>query len=156
MADVFHIIGEALLILALVGLIGVLVWLVMTVLRAKTVAMTNAGRLYKRPLNATKNLIAAGKGIVQQETVRVKHIGASVKDATGAVKEAAREIKTAAESVHPEELRPALSTTQNVFQVLRLAAKLSHSAAIQGRPTNPDRVYFFPVAASNALIMSGI
>lgn len=131
MADAFYVIGEIILILALVGLIGVLIWLVMTALRAKTVAMTNAGRLYKRPLNATKALIATGKGIAQQETVRIKHIGASVKGAAGAVKEAATEIKMAAGSVHPEELQPAVATAQNVSSnvsnAVGLAVKLSQA-----------------------------
>ena len=90
MADFFFVLGEGLLTLALVGLIGVIIWLVMTVLHAKTAVMADAGRLYKRPLNASKNLITTVKGLAQQETVRFKHIGASVKDAAGAVKERVR------------------------------------------------------------------
>jgi len=125
MAHIFYVIGEAMLVLALLGLIGVIAWLVMTVLHAKTMAATNAGRLYKRPLNATKTLIATGKGLVQQESVRVKHMGVSVKEAVGAVKDAAVEIKTAAAGVHPEELQPAVSTTQNILKAVSLVAQLA-------------------------------
>ena len=132
MADFFFVLGEWLLVLALLGLIGVIVWLVMTVLHAKTAVMTDAGRLYKRPLNAGKNLVTTVKGLAQQETVRVKHIGLSVKDAAGAVKEASAEIQTAARGVHPEELQPALSSVQNVFKLMSLAAKFSQSASKQG------------------------
>ncbi len=132
MADILFLIGEILLILALVGLVGVIAWLVMTALRAKTAVTTDAGRLYKRPLAATKNLIATGKGIAQQETVRVKHIGASAKDAIGAVQVATAEIKTAVAGVHPEELQPAISTLQNASKIMSLAAKFSQAAAKQG------------------------
>lgn len=127
-----YLFGEILLVLALVGLISVNIWLVMTALHAKNAVMSNAGRLYKRPLNASKNLVTTVKGIVQQETVRVKRVGVSVKEAAGAVKEATVEIKTAAQGVHPEELRPAISSVQNVSRILSLAAKFSQAAAKQG------------------------
>lgn len=123
--------GLFLTILALVGLVGVLVFLAMTALRLKTYVTTNAGRLYKRPLAAGKNLVTTAKGIAQQETVRGKHIGASAKAAGLAVKDAALNIKDTAQSVHPEHLKPALSSVSNLGKTLRLAVNLSHAGAIQ-------------------------
>ncbi len=127
-----YLAGEIFLVLALVGLIGVTVWLAMTALHVKTALMTNAGKLYKRPLNAGKNLVLTGKGIVQQETVRVKHIGTSVKTTAGAVKETVNHVKATAQSVHPQDLKPALATMQNVSKIVSLAAKLSRASQTQG------------------------
>ena len=123
--------GLFLTILALVGLIGVLVFLAMTALKLKTSVMTNAGRLYKRPLAAGKNLVTTVKGIAQQEAVHVKHIGASAKAAGMAVKDTAVNIKDTAQTVHPEHLKPALSSVSNIGKTLQLAVKLSHAGANQ-------------------------
>ena len=124
--------GEILLIAALIGFLGVLVWLAMTLLHLKNAAVSNAGRIYKRPLNASKNLVATGKGIVQQETVRVKHMGVSIKSAASAVKEAAAEVKVAAETIHPEDLKPTLAAMQSISKVVRLASQVSHAASDAG------------------------
>jgi hypothetical protein len=129
MADFLFELGEFFTILALVGLIGVLIWVAMTALKLKTTVMTNAGRLYKRPLAAGKNLATTVKGIAQQEAVRGKHIGASAKDAGLAVKDAALHIKDAAQAVHPEDLKPALASVSNISRAVNLAAKLSHVGA---------------------------
>ena len=127
-----YLLGEILLVLALVGFVVVLIWLAMTALRLKTAAVTNAGRLYKRPLNAGKNLVTTGRGIVQQETVRVKHMGASVKSAAGAVKETAVHVKASAQAVHPQDLKPALATMQNMSKIIRLAAQFSRPVHDEG------------------------
>lgn len=141
MADVFYDIGAILLILALLALIGVLVWIAMTVLHAKKSVMDNAGRLYKRPLNAGKNLIATGKGIAQQETVRVKHVLGTVKDTATSVKGSAMIVKDAVQAVRPEELQPVAETVGNVTgavgnvsKLISLASGLSKAAAKQ-RPS---------------------
>ena len=131
MLHVFYVIGEILLILSLVGLIGVLVWVVKTALHVKNTTVAHAKRLTQAPIAAGKNLTTTVKGIVQQETVRVRHIGASAKVAAGAVQVAASDIGEAAHSVHPEELKPALASLQNVTKLLRLAAQLTEGAARQ-------------------------
>ena len=127
MADFLFDAGLIFTILALLGLVGVLVFLAMTALKFKSYVTTNAGRLYKRPLAAGKNLVATGKGIAQQETAHVKHIGTSAKAAGLAVKDAAVNIKDTAQSVHPEQLKPALSSVSNVGKTLQLAVRLSHA-----------------------------
>ena len=132
MANFLFELGEVLTILALLGMIGVLVFLAMTALKLKTTVMTNAGRLYKRPLAAGKNLATTVKGLVQQETVRGKHIGASAKAAAGAVQDAAAHIKGTAQTVHPEDLRPAMNSVSNITKILKVAAKLSQAASKQG------------------------
>lgn len=131
MLNVLYVFGEVLLILALLGLIGVLIWLVMTALHVKNKTVGHAKRLSQRPTAAVKNLITTIKGLVQQETVRGKHIGASVKDAVGAVQEAASEIKETAQSVHPEDLKPAVSSLQNITKLIGLAAQFAYSAGKQ-------------------------
>ena len=131
MSDFLFGLGEGLTIVALLGLIGVVAYLAMTALKLKTSVMTNAGRLYKRPLAAGKNLATTVKGIVQQETVRGKHIGASAKAAAGAVQGAATHIKDTAQSMHPEDLKPALASLSNITKVLQVAAKLSQVGAHQ-------------------------
>ncbi len=131
MADILFDAGLLFTILALVGLIGVLVFLAMTALKLKTYVTTNAGRLYKRPLASGKNLAATVKGIAQQETVRGKHIGASAKGAALAVKDTALHIKDTAQSVHPEHLKPALSSVSNIGKTLKLAVNLSHAGEVR-------------------------
>ena len=130
--EYLFIAGEIFLVLALVGIIAVIVWMVTTAVRLKTALVTNAGRLYKRPLNAGKNLVTTGKGIAQQETVRVKHIISTVKTTSGIVMQTASEIKTVAETVHPEDLKPALALLKNASNALKTVANISHVAAGQG------------------------
>lgn len=131
MVDILFDTGLIFTILALVGLVGVLVFLATTALRFKAYVTTNAGRLYKRPLAAGKNLVTTVKGIAQQETLHAKHIGASAKAAGLAVKDTALTIKDTAQSVHPEHLKPALSSVSNIGKTLQLAVKLSHTGAAQ-------------------------
>ena len=127
----FHF-GEILLIAALVGLIGVLVWLVLTVLHLKTAVMGDAKRLSERPIRVVKNLIATGKGIAQQETVRAKRIAATVKGPVKAVKDTAGNIKLVASSLDTSELpdpRPGAARAQTVLKFAANAFKLARSAA---------------------------
>ena len=131
MSDVLFTIGEVMTILALVGLVGVLIFLATTALKLKTSVIDNAGRLYKRPLAAGKTLVTTVKGIAQQETVRGKHIAGSAKVAALSVKDAAVHIKDTAQSVHPDELKPAISYMSNVSNALKVAVKLSKVGAHQ-------------------------
>ncbi len=131
MSDVLFTIGEVFCILALVGLVGVLIFLATTALKLKTSVVDNAGRLYKRPLASGKNLATTVKGIAQQEAVRGKHIGASAKVAALSVRDTAVHIKGAAQSVHPEELKPALSYVSNLSSAAKVALKLSQVGAHQ-------------------------
>jgi hypothetical protein len=133
MVNVLYVIGEILLIAALLGLLAVPVWLVMMALHVKNTTLGHAKRMSQRPIAAVKNLIATGKGIAQQETVRVKHIAGSGKVAVGAVQHSAVHIQAAARTVHPEDLRPAKDTLQNAGKVLSLVAKLSRAGVRQGR-----------------------
>lgn len=131
MSDVLFTIGEVLTILALIGFVGVLIFLATTALKLKTSVIDNAGRLYKRPLASGKNLVTTAKGIAQQEAVRGKHIAASAKVAALSVKDAAVHIQGAAQSVHPEELKPAVSYVSNLSNALKVALKLSQVGARQ-------------------------
>jgi hypothetical protein len=128
------VIFDWLLILAQIGLIGVLVWLVIAALKIKTSVMKDAKRLYERPTRSVKNLITTGKGIAQQESVRVTHIVGSAKVAAEAVGETAGEIKTISETIHLSELKTAYANVQSVLKMLRLVAKVTQSSAAKQRP----------------------
>ncbi len=129
--EYLYLFGELLLILALLGMIGVLVWLVVTALHVKNQTVSHAKRLSQRPTVAVKNLVATGKGIAQQETVRVKRIVGKGKVTVAAVKGSALEIKAAAETIHPEDLNSAKETLGNAANVARLAVGLAAGAAKQ-------------------------
>lgn len=140
--DYIFIFGEILLALASIGLIGMLIWVVMTALHVKNQTVAHAQRLTKRPLTAGKNLWTTGKGIAQQETVRVKRIGASakvaglaVKDAALDIKDVALDVKETAQSVHPEnvtrEIQPTLATLETLGKAAKVAVQLSQAAGKQ-------------------------
>ena len=81
--------------------------------RQERPSWTTPGGFTSGPLNAGKNLVATGKGIAQQETVRVKHVigtvpsrqSSSVKGSVNLI------VKDAVQTVHPEELQPAVTHT---------------------------------------------
>lgn len=128
-AQIVYVIFEWLMVLALLGLFGVLAWLVMTALKIKTSVMTDAKRLYEPPIRSVKSLVATGKGIAQQEAVRVRHMGGSVKVAAAAVKEATGEVKIAAQSIQVSELKSSLANVQDVLRFVSLIGKISKSTS---------------------------
>lgn len=129
--EYLYLFGEILLILALLGMIGVLIWLVMTALHVKNQTVSHAKRLSQRPTVAVKNLIATGKGIAQQETVRVKRVVGKGKVTAASVKGSAMEIKAAVQTIHPEDLNAAKETLGNAANVAKLAVGLAAGAAKQ-------------------------
>ena len=126
-----YLFGEILLIVALLGVIGVLIWLVVTALHVKNQTVSHAKRLTQRPTIAVKNLVATGKGIAQQETVRVKRIVGKGKVTVASVKGSALEIKAAVDTIHPEDLNAAKETLGNAASVAKLAVGLVAGAAKQ-------------------------
>lgn len=130
---IFYVILEWLLVIALIGLIGVLIWLVVALLKIKTSVMNDAKRLYERPTRSAKNLVTTGRGIVQQESVRVSHIAASAKVAAVAVSETAGEIKTAVETIDLSEVKTTAANVQKVIKVLGMVAKVTRSSAAKQR-----------------------
>ena len=129
--QVFERICEWLWIACGIGFFVTVGYLVATVLHFKTAVMGNAKRLYERPVNSVKSLIATGKAIAQQEQVRFQHMAGSVKAAAGEVKETATEIKSAAQTVRPEELKAALANVQSAFQFLSVATQFVKSTSKQ-------------------------
>ena len=127
--DIVYVIFEWLLVLALLGLIGVIAWLVMAALKIKTSVMADAKRLYEPPTRSVKVLIGTGKGIAQQETVRARHIASSAMVAVGAVKETTGEVKVVTDSIHVSELKAALADVQNVVKFVGLLTRLSKTTA---------------------------
>lgn len=129
--EYLYLFGEILLILALLGLLALPVWLVLTALHVKNQTVGHAKRLSQRPISAVKNLIATGKGIAQQETVRAKRVAGKGKATFTAVKGSALEIRGAAQTVHPEELKPATETLGTAANVAKIAIGLASGAAKQ-------------------------
>jgi len=130
----FMVIVDWLQVLALIGFIGAIVWLVMTALRVKNGLMGDAKRLYEPPLRAGKNLVAAGKGVALQETARVKRVGSVVKGTVDVVKETAVDAKEAVEGIHLSDLKPVLVNAQNALRILSIVAQFTRSAPKQ-RPS---------------------
>ena len=118
-------------ILALVGLIGAIVWLAMTAIRVKNGFMGDAKRLYEPPLRSGKNLVAAGKGIALQETARAKRVGATVKGTVEVVKDTALDAKEAAAGVNLADLKPIITNAQNAFRILSIVAQFARSTPKQ-------------------------
>ena len=114
--------ADVLIILAFLGFVGVLIWLGATMVHIKNSAVSNGKKLYSRPAASVKNLTVAGKGIVQQETVRVQRIGASGKVAVKAVQVTVAEAKVAVDSLREADLGPLLKQAQ-------MAAKFASAVA---------------------------
>ncbi len=127
-----YVLFEWLLVLALLGLVGVLGWMTLTVLHLKNAVMQEARRIYERPLRSVKNLAATGKGIAQQETARAKRMGTTVKGTTEVVKDTALGVKEAAQSIHPSDLKPLLTNIQSVLKMASAAAEFARSVSQQG------------------------
>lgn len=129
--DIFLTIVDWLLVLALIGLIGSLVWLGLTAVRLKNGLMGDAKKLYEPPLRSGKNLAAAGKGIAMQETARAKRVAATVKGTVTVVKDTASDVKEAAEGVNLSDLKPIITNAQNAFRILSLMSQFVRSAPKQ-------------------------
>lgn len=132
--DIFIVIVDWLLVLALIGLIGVIIWLGLTAVRLKNGLMGDAKRLYEPPLRSGKNLVTAGKGIALQETARAKRVGATVKGTVNVVKDTAVDVKDAAAGVNLSELKPMIANAQSAFRILSLFAQFARSVPKQSPP----------------------
>ncbi|MBV9850123.1 MAG: hypothetical protein JO250_10660 [Armatimonadetes bacterium] len=134
--ELFYQICEWGLIVALVLFVIVIIYLVATALHFKTAVIGHAKRLYERPVNSVKSLAATGKAVAQQEKVRVQHMAGTFKGTAGDVKETATEVKSAAQSVHPAELKAALTNVQHAFRFLSAVAQFARATSKQG----PSRI----------------
>jgi len=129
--DVFYLVCQWLLIIALIGFFGAIAWIVVTALKVKTAVMGDARRLYEPPLRSGKAIAATGKGVFMQEKARVQRVGVVLKGTTASVKDAAGDISTVAKSIHPSDLQPVatdfkavVSLLNQVSTYLRLFSKL--------------------------------
>jgi len=104
--DIFYLVCQWLLILALIGFFGTIAWIVFVTLAAKNSLMKDAKRLYEPPLRAGKAVVTTGKGVFLQEKARVQRVGVVLKGTTASVKDTAGDITTVAKSIHPSDLKP--------------------------------------------------
>lgn len=116
--DVFYVVCQWLLILALIGFFGAIAWIVVTALKVKTAIMGDAKRLYEPPLRSGKAIAATGKGVFMQEKARVQRVGVVLKGTTASVKDAAGDISTVARSIHPSDLEPVATDFKAVVGLL--------------------------------------
>lgn len=129
--DVFYLVCQWLLIIALIGFFGAIAWIVVTALKVKTAVMGDAKRLYEPPLRSGKAIAATGKGVFMQEKARVQRVVVVLKGTTASVKDAAGDISSVAKSIHPSDLQPVatdfkavVSLLSQVSTYLRLFSKL--------------------------------
>lgn len=129
--DVFYLVCQWLLIIALIGFFGAIAWIVVTALKVKTAVMGDAKRLYEPPLRSGKAIAVTGKGVFMQEKVRVQRVVVVLKGTTASVKDAAGDISSVAKSIHPSDLQPVatdfkavVSLLSQVSTYLRLFSKL--------------------------------
>jgi hypothetical protein len=125
-------IADVLIIVAFLGLIVALGALVFAALRLKNDAMRNAKRLYVKPMQSVKNLTTAGKGIVQQEGVRVRHAIDTIRSTSAIVKETVDEVSVAVETVRDVDWAPILAAAQTGMKFAAAAADVARAASKQG------------------------
>ncbi len=116
--DVFYLVCQWLLILALIGFFATIAWIVMTVLKVKTAVMGDAKRLYEPPLRSGKAVAATGKGVFVQEKARFGRVSVVLKGTAASVKDAAGDITTVAKSIHPSDLQPVATDVKAVVGLL--------------------------------------
>ncbi len=116
--DVFYMVCQWLLILAFIGFLATIAWIVVTVLKVKTAVMGDAKRLYERPLRSGKAIAATGKGIFFQEKARVQRVGVVLKGTTASVKDTAGDVQTVAKSIHVSDLQPVAVDVKAVVGIL--------------------------------------
>ena len=121
-----------LLILTLVGLVAVIVGIVVGVLRIKNEVLRSAKRL-SAPVNSTKNLFAAGKGVVDQETVRVNRIIKRGAITVGVVSETIDHLKVAAEGLRDIDFAALQEHSKEIFRIFSAAAAIFKAAQKYGR-----------------------
>jgi hypothetical protein len=126
-------IADYLIILALLGLIIVLAVLITAVLKLKSGAISDAKRLYERPLQSFKNLAAAGKGIVQQETVHIDAISARAKSAGVVVNEVAEDLNEAITTIRDVDWESLIASAQGFIKFASAAAGVARAVTRQSR-----------------------
>lgn len=116
--DVFYLVCQWLLILALIGFLGTIAWIISVALTAKNSVMKDVKRLYEPPLRSGKALAATGKGVFLQEKARVQRVGVVLKGTTASVKDVAGDVSTVAKSIHPSDLQPVATDFKAVVGLL--------------------------------------
>lgn len=116
--ETFYIICQWLLILAFIGFFASIAWIVITVLRVKSLLVADAKRLYEPPMRSGKSIAATAKGVFLQEKARVQRMGVVLKGTTASVKDAASDVQVVAKSIHASDLKPITADFKAVVGVL--------------------------------------
>ena len=123
---IFTEIMNWLLILVFVGLVGVLYAIAAAILKLKNEAIRTANRL-SGPVKSTKNIITAGKGVYDQEAVRVKRIIKRGTITVGVVAETAVGLKVAAEGLKKIDFAAIQAHSKEIVKILNLLGQLYKS-----------------------------
>jgi hypothetical protein len=118
-----------LIILAFLGLVVVVGWLIATLVNLKNHAVGDAKRFYERPVERINNITATGKGIAQQETVRVKRIIARVKVAAVPVQAVVAEARTAADILKESDIQGSMTKLQEIVTLAMAFSKVVQEAS---------------------------
>jgi len=131
--DLLATVLDWLIILAFLGFIGALCAIGITAVGLKNQAMSSYKRLTSRPIERVKMIAVTGKGIGQQEGVRLRRMSKSAKRAADAVKVTVEEAKVAVDNIKEADLEPLLKNAETAFKFATAAASLARAAANQGK-----------------------
>jgi hypothetical protein len=126
-------IGDWLVILAFLGLVIASGMVLFAAFQLKDGVVRNAKRIYERPLRSVNNLVAASKGVVQQEAVRAAGAGKNVQSAAAAVKATVADIKIAADGLQGIDWQGTTSAALGAIKFAAIAADVARAAAKQGQ-----------------------
>jgi len=121
-----------LLILTMIGLFAVIAGIAVAVLRLKNEAVRTAGRL-SAPVKSTKNLIAAGKGVYDQESVRVKRIIKRGTITVGVVAETVEHTRVAAEGLRDIDFAAIQQHSIELLKIVKVIGAILKAARTQGQ-----------------------
>jgi hypothetical protein len=132
---IFLDIIDVLLILVFLGFIGVIVAIGSACLKLKNEAVRSANRL-NGPIKSTKNIIVAGKGVYDQEGVRVRRI---IKRGTVTVRkvaETAEDLKVAAEGLKQIDFVAIQAHSKEIARIISLITEIYKSVNRQRRESH--------------------
>jgi hypothetical protein len=127
---IFTDIMNYLLIFVFVSFIVVLFAIGRAILNLKNEAVRTANRL-SGPVKSTKNIIAAGKGVYDQDAVRVRRIIKRGTITVGVVAETAVGLKVAAEGIKKIDFAAIQAHSKEIIRIINLLGQLYKAASRQ-------------------------
>lgn len=120
---------QVLIIIASLALFVVFAWVIWSVINLKNTAVRCAKRLYERPLRSFNNLTTAGKGLIQQETVRVQNAGKNIKAASDAVNACRNDVQEAVDILKETDFQVVADNIQSAVKMAAAVASVMKTAS---------------------------